>query len=772
MCKAGSLDSNGIQLCADFERQEKCMNLEEATAYTARCFHGEPASCSFACPFHLDIRSFLEKAAKGKWAAAYKALRNVTLFPAIVSALCDQPCRAHCQRTLFGDEALAIREIESACLRYARNRKPESYTIPPKDKCVAIVGAGIAGLSCALNLAQKKFSVTVFEKESGWGGALRSHPRFADFDADIALQFSVLKVEFCYGREIKALNELSEFDAVFVASGAGGNSLGLLQSWERKLLTTSVPRVFMGGTLCGAGLMESIVQGTEASMNIEVFLQTGKAARTYGRSEENNCERYLSHEGTASVPRVEASDPNGYTEEEAKREASRCLLCDCDKCLVSCEMLKSFRKVPHKIAVEVFNDMGTNPPFSIRTLTREVYSCNICGYCKSICPEQVDMGALLQFSRAARMGSGSYPAALHDFWLREMDFASSEGSFSSAPKGKGTCDYAFYPGCQLGASKPEHVLKSYDLLTEKYGSGIILGCCGAPAYWAGDEARLRANIEKTRQAWNGMGRPTLVFACATCKSLFNVFLPEIKGVSLYELLADTHGILPTRAFPEAAVFDPCAARDDKGMQAGVRELAGKAGIALEELREPNRCCGYGGHMRIANPALYDEITHHRAEASEKPYIVYCANCREVFASKGKQCAHILDMVFGLDAGCQVPSLQDKRDNSLIVKKEMMKKILGVEFKPESHEWDELTLAVNNELLKSMEKKLISTADLKEAIWLAENSGDRFYDESDGMYVCSMVKPVITYWVQYKQTAPKTYQVFSAYCHRMRFSKEG
>ena len=92
----------------------------------------------------------------------------------------------------------------------------------------------------------------------------------------------------------------------------------------------------------------------------------------------------------------------------------------------------------------------------------------------------------------------------------------------------------------------------------------------------------------------------------------------------------------------------------KRMQSGVRKLAGKAGIVLEELREPNRCCGYGGHMRIANPELYDEITQHRAEASDKPYIVYCANCREVFASRGKECAHILDMVFGLgvqDPGC-------------------------------------------------------------------------------------------------------------------------
>ncbi len=52
------------------------MKMEDATVYTAKCFNGEPASCSYACPFHLGLRSFLEKAGKGRWLAAYKELRN------------------------------------------------------------------------------------------------------------------------------------------------------------------------------------------------------------------------------------------------------------------------------------------------------------------------------------------------------------------------------------------------------------------------------------------------------------------------------------------------------------------------------------------------------------------------------------------------------------------------------------------------------------------------------------------------------------------------
>ena len=742
---------------------------EDFTARTERCFHGEPASCSFACPFHFDVRSFLDKAGRGRWMAAYKQLRDATVFPGIVSALCEEPCREQCQRPLLGDEAIALRDIEAACLRSARDRKPERYVIPPKEQRIAVVGAGLAGLSCALSLAQKNYQVTVFDKKSGWGGALRSHPRFAEFDADIALQFSVLAVDFRYGAEIKTLDELAGYDAVFVATGAGGDSFGLLEGWDGELLTTSEPRIFLGGMLTGAGLIEAIAHGSEAAKTIEVFLLTGKAAGTHGGFSRKACPHYLKHAGAASVPRVAASSPEGHTGEEAQAEAARCLQCNCDDCIAACEMLQRFRKAPRKIAVEAYADMNVSP-FSSRTVTRETYSCNICGHCKSVCPEGVDMGALFQFSRAARMSAGVHPAALHEFWLREMDFAISEGSFAAVPPGQETCTYLFYPGCQLGASDPRHVLGVYDLLAADYDMGVFVGCCGAPAFWAGDEARLQADLEQITETWESLGRPTMVFACATCSTLFASLLPDVPRVSVYELLARCPGLTPVSPFTVAAVFDPCAARDDTGMESAVRELACKAGADLEELAESNRCCGHGGHIRVANPGLYEEITRNRAEASDRPYVVYCANCREVFASREKSCAHILDLVLGIDAAA-VPTLQQKRDNSLMVKKELMKRIQGADFEPERHEWDEIKLVIGDGLQKQMEEKLISAADIREAVWLGEASGDKFCDENTGLQLSTMVKPVITYWVEYREIEPGTYEILDAYYHRMRIERE-
>ena len=51
-------------------------------------------------------------------------------------------------------------------------------------------------------------------------------------------------------------------------------------------------------------------------------------------------------------------------------------------------------------------------------------------------------------------------------------------------------------------------------------------------------------------------------------------------------------------------------------------------------------------MRTANPALYQSLAERQAGKSDLPYLVYCANCREVFLEQGKECRHILETLLG------------------------------------------------------------------------------------------------------------------------------
>ena len=746
------------------------MILSEITSITEKCFNGEPSSCSHACVFGLDVRALMEKAAKGKWASAYKAYRNAVVFPAVVSSLCPADCKEECGRIDIGDEPVDIPLIERAVVEFSKKKTAENYAIPPKEQSVAIVGAGVSGLACALDLAQKKYAVTVFDKNPEWGGALRRHSDFGDFSGDFDIQFSAVSIVWNFNNHIKKLETLSNFDAVYIATGGGNEDFGLLDGYVPLTFSTKTGGVFLGGGITGAGLTEAIIAGTNAARQIEAYMQTGRTdAVAHSKA---NCSRHVVVKGASPLPRVIPSSGCGYSDDEAMREASRCMLCDCAVCFDSCEMLGDFHKKPGKAAMEVYTDSKVTPPYSTHTITRETYSCNMCSHCKSVCPEGINMGEVFLRSRRDRYESGAAPYAMHDFWLREMEFHTIEASLIAAPRGaiEGKCRYVFYPGCQLGANEPEHVLKTYGILSSSMDCGIYLGCCGAPAHWAGDQDRFNKNLESIRNVSKALGDPVFIFACSTCETVFSENLPEIPRTSLYQVLMDAAALKPDSNFREAAIFDPCAARDNVDMMASVRSLAVKSGIQLEELPERNRCCGYGGLIRGGNPGMFEKLSKHRADMSDKPYIVYCSNCQNVFRPLGKKCVHILDIALGLPAVDDTPLISERRSNSIHIKTVLSRELKNEVYTPEPQLWDEVKLVIDTDLAVKIDKKLISEEDIKEAIWRAETSGEKFTDDRDGANSACLIRSLLTYWVRYEPLPDGAYRILDAYYHRMRIGE--
>ena len=740
------------------------MEKEEVLSFVDGCIHDASAPCACACPFRLDVRAFLKKCAKGRVPAAYKDYRTAVIFPRVVSALCPAKCRERCQRKLLGDEPLDMQAIERAVVRLAGAQEPVIYPIQPKDTPIAVVGAGPAGLSFALGMAQKKYPVTVFEKASDLGGALRSHPEFPDFEADIRAQLAGEKLELRFDTEIRSLDALGEYALVYIATGRGGADFGLRESWEPRGFSTKNPKVLLGGGLCGIDTVQAIADSLTLGRIAENLMMTGRAEDPQPAL---SCpDHRLFPEDTAPAAHVAPADEAaGYTKDELKAEAGRCMLCKCERCVKDCPVLAKYNKPPVQMAMEVLADSGAHFLAS-RTMTRETYSCTECGRCGADCPEKLDMGELFHFSKLARARDGIAPEALHDFWMRELDFTMNEGFLAAAPEPGSAL--AFFPGCRLSASLPEQTLAAARYLREKHGAGVILGCCGAGAWWAGEQETLEKNSALIRCAWEDMGCPTLALACESCGKMLRRTLPEIPTVSLYTVLAEDGVRLP-EVYPAATVFDPCAAREDMAAKAAVRRLTSESGCALTELpkREQGWCCGWGGHIRTANPAMYDKIASERAAAGEQPYLVYCANCREVFREKGKDCRHILEALFGICG--QDYTIQEKRDNQRAVKQTLAREVLKEEAAVEKKPWDDLQIVVPPEKRRDMEEQLISDGDVRECIYAAEQSGQRFTD-GQGLSLACLRRRVMTYWVEYR-TQGDRYEIADAYCHRMRFETE-
>lgn len=745
------------------------MLREEVLSFLGGCFNGEPASCSFACPFRPDMRAFLKKASKGRWDAAYKELRTYIPFPEITAALCPGMCEGACQhKTVLGGESIAVRELERACIALARRKEGASYAIPPREERVAVVGAGVSGLACALGMAQKKYKVTVFDKNDGWGGSLREHPDFPTFDADFKMQFAPVEAEFCFGRKIVSLDELSDFNAVFIATGKGGESFSLLDGWDSRLFSTSRPGVFLGGEAAGLSLIEGMASGLLACRPIEAYLQTGKPENAADNWDPAHACRFIPHKAMPS----KSVKPSGifYTAEEARAEAGRCMQCDCTECMDACELLGKYNKKPPRIASDVIQDGQSRNSVSTASITRETWSCNLCHRCERGCSAGTDVAGIFQASRESRVTSGYYPPALHAYWLREMSQAGGEAALTI----QGSGDSVFFPGCRLGASNPDYVLKSYELLRERLGAGLILDCCGAPAYWAGEKKLLDEHASALREKWERLGKPKFIVGCASCARMLNSELPEIETVSLYTVLAQLD-IFPTPGKPpflSAAVFDPCAGSGDDDAKHAVRDIAEHSGVKLTDFDSDGRCCGFGGHMQLADPELYRGMTESRAGLTDEPYIVWCSNCLDVFRLSGKSCAHILDLLFSLDS--KPTSLEEKRKNRISLKKKLLHELGDDGFMAAENEWDSLSVTYTPDVIYKMELALIPMGDVLETLWYAERDGVGFVNDAGECLAQRTFGPVVV-WVRYsrEETASGTaYTLLDVYSHRMQVRKEG
>lgn len=742
------------------------MRREDVFAFLGDCFNGEPASCSFACPFRLDLRAFLKKVGKGRFDSAYKDLAAIIPFPELVARICPQPCRGACQcSTVLGGESIEVRALEKACIDLSKRREPPVYAVPPKSERIAVVGAGLAGLSLAMTLQRKKYNVTVYERSDAYGGALREDPMYDVYRADIDFQLSKEQPEFVFGREITSLDELQDFDAVFIATGADGEDFGLKDSWNAELYYTSRPGVFLGGALVGLDAIYGMAAAFRAARSVEAYLQTKNPENAAEKWDEKNACRYIPHEDVQPSQAVRAAG-DGYSADEAKAEAQRCMQCNCDGCMRVCELMQKYKKAPPRVASDVLLDGESRNSVSTAAITRQTWSCNLCGRCAEKCKEDTgigtDIGGMLQLSRVRRVEGNLYPPAIHSYWLSEMDFAAGDGALTIPGSG----NYVFFPGCRLGANNPDYVSRSYEVLKETLGSGLVLNCCGIPAFWAGEQAKFEAHLAQLRAVWEELGKSTFILACASCTKVFRRWLPEIPVKSLYECLPAERAE-KSAALAEAAVFDPCAATPFPEMRDAVRGLCAATGTTLSNFNSDGKCCGFGGHMQLANPALHRQILENRAAETELPYVVYCTNCRESFLSAGKESVHILDLYFGLHTG--TPSLEEKRENTLRLKRAMMEENGMGDFAVEAKPWDAIELAADRTLTEKMDRILIPLSDVKRAVWMAEESGSGFVNEAGELLLCGELE-TLTVWAKLRKTGENQFELLDVYAHRMRVGK--
>jgi Fe-S oxidoreductase len=769
------------------------MDGRRVKQWEARCIEEQPPACAAGCPLRVDVRGMAEKIKAGDFAAAAAIYGRFVALPGVLGRICDHPCEAVCRRAEAGG-AIRIAALERACVENAYDAIRRARQPARKPKRVAVVGAGVAGLTAAFDLATKGQGVTVIEAEALPLARLRRDYRAvlptSAIDADVD-QLTKLGVEFrCGARvgggdgalDLAAL--IADYDAVALTIGAASarefaaivrlTADGAIEV-DPDSRVASHPKVFgVGAPNAAHSPIGAAYDGRRAAASIDRLLQGASltASRTaYGAA--SSC-LYVNVAAHAPLPPVAAAAPqSGYSRAEASAEAARCFPCRCMECVKACAYLAHYGAYPKRYVRDIYNNLSI--VLGNRKANQMIDSCALCGLCETLCPNGLNMGEVCLEARRDMVDGAHMPASHHDFALRDMAHSRSEAAaFARHQPGRAASAVALFPGCQLAASSPWRVESIYAHLCANIagGVGLIVDCCGAPALWSGRRALHDEVKAALRDRWRSLGEPQIVTACSTCLKMFSEFLPELKARSLWTLLAEIglpEGTRPRVAGP-LAIHDPCTGRYATEVQRAARGLAAELGVETRELSGAERttCCGFGGLASFVNPEVAGEIVDRRVEESADDYLTYCAMCRDNFARHGKRSVHLLDLVFpspdgGDPAARPDPGFSRRRDNRARLKARLLRELWREDM---SDPTPELALIVPDDVRADMERKLILVEDVARAVAEAEATGKKLKNKATGRSIATLRIGEFVCWAEYEAT-PRGFLLHRAYGHRMQ-----
>lgn len=206
--------------------------LDDILEKANKCLNCKNPMCRKGCPIATNIPRFISKIKENDFEEAYYILQENNIMSEICSTVCpvENQCMGSCVRGIKG-EPVQISNLERFINYWAKEHnivyKPKVENV--ENKKVAVIGAGPAGIACAVDLRKSGVDVTVFEREQKCGGILEYG--IPDFRLSKNVVENVIErvkalgidiktgVEFGKDITIKSLKEQG-YEAIFLGIGA------------------------------------------------------------------------------------------------------------------------------------------------------------------------------------------------------------------------------------------------------------------------------------------------------------------------------------------------------------------------------------------------------------------------------------------------------------------------------------------------------------------------------------------------------------------------
>lgn len=138
-----------------------------------RCLNCKKPMCQQGCPIHTPIPKVIQMFKKHKMTEAGEMLFTNNPLSVVCSIVCnhEMQCEGHCVLGKKGNP-IHFRSIEN----YISDGYLDRMEIKKKEKngkCAAVIGAGPAGITVAVELIRNGYDVTIFEEQDEIGGVMR-----------------------------------------------------------------------------------------------------------------------------------------------------------------------------------------------------------------------------------------------------------------------------------------------------------------------------------------------------------------------------------------------------------------------------------------------------------------------------------------------------------------------------------------------------------------------------------------------------------------------
>lgn len=236
-------------------------------------------------------------------------------------------------------------------------------------------------------------------------------------------------------------------------------------------------------------------------------------------------------------------------------------------------------------------------------------------------------------------------------------------------------NYTYVASCVFTREEPELSAKIQDYLKQRFNMQIIR-CC-VPNYkveeFTADMPKwLQPRWKDTPHYKDFAADSTMVYVCHNCAAIFQETMPEVKRLSLWELiLNDTEFPFPDYSHEKMTLQDCWRSYDNRPEQEAVRALLQKMNVDIveqEENYEKTQFCGISLYAssparnlklaprRFVEHAEEKFIPHTKEEQLElmqehcqpittDKVVAYCHYCIKGLKLGGKQSKHLASLLF-------------------------------------------------------------------------------------------------------------------------------